>query len=183
MPTIGSPNAAGGSSSRKKWGLTIQTVQPPVRSNSADWLWTSLLTARTIAVAAESFPYLKGVFGTVVILLETVEAVKKNREELKELCGNVMEIITIVQEQISLHGDTAPAKFKDLCGDLEECLHGVLSAIKELQRTSEGLGGRFKELIRSNRTMDAIIGYQRKIRELRSNFLVHKVLTVISPGM
>ncbi|KAJ7021176.1 hypothetical protein C8F04DRAFT_1195780 [Mycena alexandri] len=110
-----------GSSKANRWGLTIQTMQSPPRSNTnSDWLWTSLLAARTLTAAAESFPYLKGVFGIIVILLETIETVKKNREDLKELCRNVMEIVTIVREQISLHGDTAAVKFKGLCGDLEE---------------------------------------------------------------
>ncbi|KAJ7872885.1 P-loop containing nucleoside triphosphate hydrolase protein [Mycena olivaceomarginata] len=102
-----------------------------------------------------------------------------------------MEILTIVQEQISLHGDTAALNFKTLCGDLEECLQGVLSAVKELKRQPKGLQGRFKEIIHSKKTAEDIIGYGRKIRELRSNFVltatmdtnfqVHKVLTVISP--
>ncbi|KAJ7830444.1 hypothetical protein B0H14DRAFT_2593350 [Mycena olivaceomarginata] len=179
------------SSKAKRQGLTIQTNRPSLRRSSTDWLWTSLLAARTIAAAAESFPYLKGVFGTVVVLLETVETVNKNREDLKELCENVMEILTIVQEQISLHGDTAASNFKNLCGDLEECLHGVLSAVKELERQPKGLQGRFKEIIHGKKTAEDIIGYGRKIRELRSNFVltatmdtnfqVHKVLTVISP--
>ncbi|KAJ6568660.1 hypothetical protein B0H19DRAFT_1065474 [Mycena capillaripes] len=161
-----------GSSKGNRWGLTIQTTQPLPRSNTnSDWLWTSLIAARTITAAAESVPYLKGVFGIVVILLETLETVKKNREDLKELCGNVMEIVTIVREQISFHGDTAAVKFKDLCGDLEECLHGVLSAVKELARKPSGLHGRFKEIIRGNKTADEIAGYGRKIRELRSNFV------------
>jgi hypothetical protein len=43
--------------------------------SGTDWLANSLLFAKTIAAAAECapFPYLKGVFGTVVVLLETVE--------------------------------------------------------------------------------------------------------------
>jgi hypothetical protein len=61
------------SSKAKRQGLTIQTNRPSLRRSSTDWLWTSLLAARTIAAAAESVPYLKGVFGTVVVLLETVE--------------------------------------------------------------------------------------------------------------
>lgn len=61
------------SSKAKRQELTIQTNRPSLRRSSTDWLWTSLLAARTIAAAAESFPYLKGVFGTVVVLLETVE--------------------------------------------------------------------------------------------------------------
>jgi hypothetical protein len=42
---------------------------------NSDWLAPSILTARTVTAAAEClpFPYVKGVFGTVVILLETVE--------------------------------------------------------------------------------------------------------------
>ncbi|KAF8134740.1 hypothetical protein K438DRAFT_2126528 [Mycena galopus ATCC 62051] len=82
-----------------KTGIKIQTVQPSPRSSS-DWLGTLLLTARTVSTAAEAFPYLKGV------------TVKKNREALKGLCGNVMEIITIVRDQISFHGDTAAVKFR-----------------------------------------------------------------------
>ncbi|KAJ7301579.1 hypothetical protein DFH08DRAFT_827380 [Mycena albidolilacea] len=190
MDASGSDKALKSMSSPKKWGLQIQTVQrTPARRNS-DWLGTSLLAARTISAAAESFPYVKTVFGTVVILLETVETVKKNREELKELCGNVMEIITIVRDQISLHEDTAAVKFKSLSQDLEECLHGVLNAVRELERKPEGLHGRIKEIIGSRKTADEIAGYEKKIRELRSNltatmdtnFQVHKVLTVLSPA-
>jgi hypothetical protein len=51
-------------------------------------------------------------------------------------------------------------------------LHGVLSAVPELQIKPEGLGGRLKEIVRGSRTADEVAGYERKIRELRSNFLV-----------
>jgi hypothetical protein len=40
--------------------------------SNTDWLGPSILTARTVAAAAE-FPYVKGVFGTVVVILETIE--------------------------------------------------------------------------------------------------------------
>ncbi|KAJ7270443.1 hypothetical protein C8J57DRAFT_1227089 [Mycena rebaudengoi] len=179
MDPSGSNKAFKSTSSSKKWGLQIQTVQrPPARRNS-DWLGASLITARTISAAAESFPYLKGVFGTVVILLETVETVKKNREDLKGLCGNVMEIITIVRDQTSLHGDTAAVKFKSICEDLEECLHGVLNTVGELERKPEGLHGRFKEIIRGRKTADEIAGYEKKIRELRSNVVEEREKTQI----
>ncbi|KAJ7624862.1 P-loop containing nucleoside triphosphate hydrolase protein [Roridomyces roridus] len=180
-----------GSSSfpRRRWSLKIRTNLPAPDPDS--WLWTSLLAARTISAAAESFPYLKGAISIVVVLLETVETVKKNREDLRELCGTVMEVITIVQEQQELHGKAVAVRFKALCDELEECLHGVLSAVKELQKKPEGLRGRFKEIIRGNHTADLILSYEKKIRHLRSNFLltatmdtnlqVQKVLTVISP--
>ncbi|KAJ7433400.1 hypothetical protein FB451DRAFT_327755 [Mycena latifolia] len=103
--------------------------------SQSDWLANSLTTAKTVTAAAESlpFPYVKGVFGTVVIILETVEKIKKNREDLKELCENIMEIIKIIQDQLSSHGDTAAVKFKGLCEDLQGVLQGVLKAVDEMQ--------------------------------------------------
>ncbi|KAJ7640938.1 hypothetical protein B0H17DRAFT_1339233 [Mycena rosella] len=96
-------------------------VLRPSSESKSDWLETSLTTAKGITAAAECppFPYVKGVFGMVVIILETVEKVKKNRDDVKELCDNIMEIVSIVQDQLSSHGDTAAVKFKGLCEDLE----------------------------------------------------------------
>ncbi|KAJ6500312.1 hypothetical protein DFH09DRAFT_1336207 [Mycena vulgaris] len=88
--------------------------------SKSDWLAGSLTTAKLIAAGAECvpFPYVKGVFGTVVVILETVEKVKRNRDDLKELCGNIMDIIKIIQDQLLTHGDTGALKFKQLCEDL-----------------------------------------------------------------
>ncbi|KAJ6545994.1 hypothetical protein DFH09DRAFT_1321232 [Mycena vulgaris] len=88
--------------------------------SKSDWLAGSLTTAKLIAAGAECipFPYVKGVFGTVVVILETMEKVKRNRDDLKELCGNIMDIIQIIQDQLLTHGDTGALKFKRLCEDL-----------------------------------------------------------------
>jgi hypothetical protein len=45
--------------------------------------------------------------------------VKNNRDDLKELCGTAMEIMTILQDQIAMHKDTAAVKLKGLCEDFE----------------------------------------------------------------
>ncbi|KAJ7433393.1 hypothetical protein FB451DRAFT_1380355 [Mycena latifolia] len=140
----------------------------------SDWLANSLTTAKTVAAAAESlpFPYVKGVFGTVVIILETMEKIKKNREDLKELCENIMEIIKIIQDQLSSHGDTAAVKFKGLCEDLQGVLQGVLKAVDEMQIKPQGFSGRFKEVMKLSSTADQISGYRTRIQELRLNFLL-----------
>ncbi|KAJ7496347.1 hypothetical protein B0H11DRAFT_2190115 [Mycena galericulata] len=141
---------------------------------TTDWVGLSLLTAKTIAAAAECapFPYIKGVFGTVVILLETVEKVKKNRDDLKELCENTVTIIEIVRGQISAHGDMAAANLKGLCEDLERCLQDILDAVKPLQKKPKGLSGRFKEVMKLSSTTEQITGFQTRIQTLRSNFLL-----------
>ncbi|KAJ7089127.1 hypothetical protein C8R44DRAFT_441268 [Mycena epipterygia] len=109
-------------------GATIPNSSQHVGSGSAssiksdsDWLATSLLTARAVTAAAECipFPYVKGVFGTFVIILETVEKLKRNRDDLKELCQDTVEIITIVRNEIVYHGTTAAVRFKEQCEQLE----------------------------------------------------------------
>ncbi|KAJ7467663.1 hypothetical protein FB451DRAFT_1483076 [Mycena latifolia] len=132
---------------------------------------------RRLLQAAECipFPYVKGVFGTVVVILETVklpQKVKKNRDDLKELCENIMEIISIIQDQLSSHGDTAAVKFKGLCEDLEGVLQGVLNAVKQLQTKPRGFTACFKEVMKLNNTSDEISGHRTRIQELRLNFLV-----------
>ncbi|KAJ7640188.1 hypothetical protein B0H17DRAFT_1216673 [Mycena rosella] len=112
------PTAAASSSTRR----TPFHVLRPSSQYKSDWLETSLTTGKGVTAAAEClpFPYVKRVFGLVVIILETVEVqMKKNRDDVKELCANIMEIVNIIQDQLSSHGDTAAVKFKGLCENFE----------------------------------------------------------------
>ncbi|KAJ6575699.1 hypothetical protein DFH09DRAFT_377819 [Mycena vulgaris] len=154
-------------------GTRIFKVKLSSQSKS-DWLAGSLTTAKVIAAGAECvpFPYVKGVFGMVVIILETVEKVKRNRDDLKELCGNIVEILKIIQDQLVAHGDTGALKFKGLCEDLSSVLEHVLQSIKKLSTKPRGLSGRFKEVMNLASTVDEITGYRMKIQELRSNFML-----------
>ncbi|KAJ7441908.1 hypothetical protein B0H11DRAFT_2204613 [Mycena galericulata] len=170
MSASNTPNT--GTSSSLPSGRTPGTTG--TTSKSTDWVGMSLLTAKTITAAAECapFPYIKGVFGIVVILLETVEKVKRNREDLKDLCDDAMEIIKIVRDQISAHGDTAALQFKGLCEDLERCLQEVMNAIKPLQKGTKGWRSRVKEIIKLSSTTEQITGFQNRIQTLRSNFVL-----------
>ncbi|KAJ6568019.1 hypothetical protein DFH09DRAFT_1278132 [Mycena vulgaris] len=167
------PSIAPASSSAPRGGKSLRTFE---KSNS-DWLATSITTAKALTAGAECipFPYVKGVFGTAVIVLETIEKVKKNRDDLKELCENIMDVIGIIQDQLSTHGDTAAAKFKGLCRDLQSVLQNVLAAVEELQVEPRSLRERFKEAIKLSSTADQISGYRARLQELRSNFLVFNI--------
>ncbi|KAJ7842310.1 hypothetical protein B0H13DRAFT_2286752 [Mycena leptocephala] len=171
--------------------------QGPVASNS-DWLAPTIVTARMITAAGEClpFPYVTGAFGMVVILLETVEKVKKNRDDLKELCMTAKEIMDILQDQISLHGDTGAVKLKDLCEDFERFLEDVIHGIEEMRKKPQGFRAHIKEFVKSGGVRDKIAAYQKNIQEICSrlkllavidtNFQVHKInatlATVISPS-
>ncbi|KAJ6506460.1 hypothetical protein DFH09DRAFT_1289113 [Mycena vulgaris] len=168
------PNPASSSSPQTPAkGSRVFKVKLSSQSKS-DWLAASLTTAKVIAAGVEciSFPYVKGVFVMVVVILETVEKAKWNRDDLKELCENIVEIIKIIQDQLVAHGDTGALKFKGLCEDLASVLEGVLQSIKQLPTESQGFSGRFKEVMKLGSTADKIAGYRMRIQELRSNFML-----------
>ncbi|KAJ7729346.1 hypothetical protein B0H16DRAFT_229007 [Mycena metata] len=143
----------------------LRPFKAPPKSKS-DWLAPAILTAKTITAAAECapFPYIRGVAGSVLILLETVVAVKKNREDLEDLCSSSIEIITILHDQIKAHGNTAAVRFRGLCEELESYLEAVILAIRNLQDQSKGLRGRVKEFLKSSSLTDEIVGYQTQIQ-------------------
>ncbi|KAJ7894227.1 hypothetical protein B0H14DRAFT_2683657 [Mycena olivaceomarginata] len=192
--------------------ITLGTVSPlpkqaVAKAPTADWLATSLLTARVVTAAAEgAFPYMRAVSGTVVIFLEAVEKVKKNREDLKELCEDTVKIIEIVRDQISnawgyrsceVQGVMWEPRTVSPCWCIwsdyvllcyGRCLQDILQVVEPLQRESKGLRARFKEVIKSNSTAEQIVGYHNRIRTLRSNcvlsatmdtnFQVHKLSAI-----
>ncbi|KAJ6547748.1 P-loop containing nucleoside triphosphate hydrolase protein [Mycena vulgaris] len=95
---------------------------------------------------------------------------------MKELCGNIMDIIKIIQDQLLTHGDTDALKFKGLCEDLAGVLEGVLKSIKQLSTEPRGLSGHFKEVMKLSSTADEIAGYRMRIQELRSNFMFGTII-------
>ncbi|KAJ7467937.1 hypothetical protein FB451DRAFT_1481068 [Mycena latifolia] len=174
-------NTSPTSPSRKPTALALKP------NSKSDWLGPALLAAKTITAGAECvpFPYVKGAFGVIVVLLETVEKAKKNRDDLKELCENSMEIMKIVRAQISSHGPAAAEKLKSVCEELESALQKIVDEIKKWQDAPRGLRSRFREMVKSSSITDQICEYQNKVRTLCSNlklvaaidtnFQVHKI--------
>ncbi|KAJ7101067.1 hypothetical protein C8R44DRAFT_888034 [Mycena epipterygia] len=113
-----------------------QKGQLSKRSSTSNppWLETLLFNAKMITACADALPfsYVKGVFSIVVFLLEAVQKVKQNQESMKELCGDTVDIITVLQDQISAHGDTAALKFKTQCEELELFLQDVVDTVNQM---------------------------------------------------
>ncbi|KAJ7885580.1 hypothetical protein B0H13DRAFT_2343162 [Mycena leptocephala] len=99
------------------------TTMQPLKSSSSrsDWLSHCIHIAKILKEAADLVPvtYVKGAVGTVVILLETVEKVKQNREGLQELCENTTRIAVYLGEQLASQQNTTAIRLKDLCEELE----------------------------------------------------------------
>ncbi|KAJ7448384.1 hypothetical protein FB451DRAFT_1533061 [Mycena latifolia] len=178
MSTSSPLNVPGSQSSQQGPVSQFRSLRPPLSHNS-DWLPALIFNAKAISAGAESlpFPYVKGVLGTAVFLLETVEKVQKNRDSMKELCADTVDIITVLRDQISLHGDTTAYKFKAHCEELEGSLQDVVKFINQRYTVPRGFGSRLKEFVSSSSNWEEIRRLQDRIRE------VQKILTVVSPAL
>ncbi|KAJ7478288.1 hypothetical protein FB451DRAFT_1452605 [Mycena latifolia] len=171
-------NVPASKSSPQRAGSPFQPFEPSRDpSSNSNWLASLLLNARAINAAAESLPlpYVKGVFGTAVFLLETVEKVKRNRDELKQLCADVVDIITVVRDRISFHRDTAALQFKVQCEELDGFLQDIMETVHHRQMKPQGLGARLKEFVNSSNTADEIRRFRDRIHEVRSNFMISQL--------
>ncbi|KAJ7106302.1 hypothetical protein C8R44DRAFT_858347, partial [Mycena epipterygia] len=129
------------SASNPQTAFVSSTSSKPSPTSNPAWLEALLFNAKVITAGADAFPfpYVKGVFGTVVFLLEAVQKVKQNQESMKELCGDTVDIITVLRDQISTHGDTAALKFKTQCEELE-FLQDVVDTVNQLRMKPRGFG-------------------------------------------
>ncbi|KAJ6523825.1 hypothetical protein B0H19DRAFT_1244087, partial [Mycena capillaripes] len=157
---------------RQRGGGTVVRLSKTTSAATTDWLGLAIQTANTVAAAAECLPHVKGVFATVVIFLETVEQVHKNRKDLKDLCESIMEMVAILGDEISSHPNTAAVRLKGVCQELERILQRVLLAVKKLQHGSRGFRGHLKEFIKSSSIKNEVAGYQKNIQTLCSKLKV-----------
>ncbi|KAJ7208260.1 hypothetical protein GGX14DRAFT_633854 [Mycena pura] len=148
------------------------TMPKSASPSNSDWLGPSLLAARTMVAASENAPVPFGVFGTILIVLETIDKVKKNRESLKQLCGNVIKIMKIVESHLVFCEDVELSKLENLCADLESTLQEILHALKKRQSKPKGVRGHFKELLYSSDIAGEIVDYEKKIQELQLSFMI-----------
>ncbi|KAJ7027410.1 hypothetical protein C8F04DRAFT_90834 [Mycena alexandri] len=120
-------------------------------SAKSDWLAASILIAKTATAAGEfgPFPYIKG---------RSQRAVRKS----------INEIVEIVRDQISVHGDTAAVKLKGQCEEFAKILRDMLQTVEKMQKRNH-----LKQFIRSSRISAEISGYEKRIEALlsRINFI------------
>ncbi|KAJ7089923.1 hypothetical protein C8R44DRAFT_861348 [Mycena epipterygia] len=141
---------------------------------SKDWLPNMIFAVKTMAAGTDflPLPYVRAAFSTVAIFLETVDKITKNRDNLKDLCASMVEILVILRDEISVHGDAAAGRFMGLCENFVVFLQFLQDELETLQKSRKGIRGRFKEIIRVTSVADQLERYRIRLNEMRSNFVL-----------
>ncbi|KAJ7241826.1 hypothetical protein C8J57DRAFT_1477663 [Mycena rebaudengoi] len=153
-------------------------VSPPSTRIPPDRLANLIFTSKTVVAAAEllPFPYLTAALGPVIPILEAVQKMAKNREDFTELCTSIVEIITLLQEQISRHGADAASRLTQFCEQLKSLLQEIEQGIGKFQNPErKGFRTRFKEFGQSTSIGDALNKYKSCVHQLQQNFITSSV--------
>ncbi|KAK7007534.1 hypothetical protein R3P38DRAFT_3027784 [Favolaschia claudopus] len=161
---------------QQRGSLSLSAVPPS--SERQEWLAQTILTVKIFATAGEfaPFPYIRAAFGSIIIFLETVEKATKNREDLLQLCASIMDIVMVVQNEISSHGEVAGARMAGLCEEFIMLLRTLQQTLEDMLRKEAGVKGWLKEFLRAQSVGDQLERYRYRINELRTNFLLSTTL-------
>ncbi|KAF7362681.1 hypothetical protein MVEN_00617400 [Mycena venus] len=183
----------------RKWSTKLHSSKgsniPLSAETSSDWLGPLLVAAKAGAAVGESctIPYVKGAFTIVVLLLETVQKMKRNRDSLTDLCANTVKLMDIIQHQILFRQGMPTNKLTEICQEFENLMKDVLKAIEQIQARTESTRGKVKEFFKSDTTTEQVNGLEKKIQmflnyiqlvaNLDNNFQLHAITTAgILPG-
>ncbi|KAJ7278926.1 hypothetical protein C8J57DRAFT_1465179 [Mycena rebaudengoi] len=158
-------------------------VPSPSAGVSPDRLANLILTSKTIVAAAEllPFPYVKGALGPVRPILEAVQKMAKNKEDFTELCASIVELITMLQKEISRHGTDGASGLAEFCEKLERNLTQTFTVCsvklsRDLRNSKKkGFHARIKEFGWSTSIGDELNRYKNRVHELRLNFITLSV--------
>ncbi|KAJ7635362.1 hypothetical protein FB45DRAFT_865881 [Roridomyces roridus] len=154
----------------------------PPRQNGLGSSFTSIAVGSLQAAGAMgelgSVPYVGGAFRGAAVLLQTLEQVRQNRQDFRELCDEIKRIMDILQQEITVHGEGYAWKLKDLCEELERCLQEILTTIEPMRTKPKGIHGHVKKVFQFNKSAGKIYAYRNHIQRLREDFMMRAIIRV-----
>ncbi|KAF7309159.1 hypothetical protein MKEN_01118200 [Mycena kentingensis (nom. inval.)] len=141
---------------------------------------SAISAAEIVTAAAEAapFPYLKAACGVVVLVLKTIETMKKNRADLEDLYASAFKVQTILLEAHAdgdaLSSSSRTSKIEQLCEKLQvhQTMERVLRELEQLAQKllSHQLLKRALALITAKAISDKIKDMKEQVAETLKEF-------------
>ncbi|KAJ7194276.1 hypothetical protein GGX14DRAFT_679055 [Mycena pura] len=149
--------------------LALRHNQPPRIAPSpehpemkTEWIEPLLTTARLGAALGEAcpIPYVKGAFNITVFFLESVRKMKKNKEGLKDLCTDIVELLKIIEPYILTQSSNVEHKLRELCKDfenLQDMVHGI-------QKQDNSTQGKIRAFFQTDTTREQLATHNEQLK-------------------
>ncbi|SJK99362.1 uncharacterized protein ARMOST_02657 [Armillaria ostoyae] len=137
-------------------------------SNIGAWIQFAKLT--TAAGELAPFPYIKGVAGCIVTILEVIELAGKNNEVLRNFAESIGTTIRIIRETVEAHGDTSAERFRDVCEDLQKYLESLIAELSTTRRKLTSI----TRFLTTKKVSGVIDGYKRRVYRIKADHLIRE---------
>ncbi|KAK0192038.1 hypothetical protein F5146DRAFT_487857 [Armillaria mellea] len=134
--------------------------------------WIDIAKLGVAAGELAPFPYIKGLCGCVVLVLETIEKAGKNNEDLLDLADSIGKIIEVVQNTVTEHGESGALRSRDICAELEAYFVVLTAELNSTRRKSRGT----KRFLKAKSVSDTINNYQERVRAIKADFLIRMAI-------
>ncbi|KAG7439069.1 uncharacterized protein BT62DRAFT_135624 [Guyanagaster necrorhizus] len=126
--------------------------------------------AQLTAAAGEMapFPFIKGAAECVVLVLESIKGVSKNKKDMQELAESIVAILADIRDTIIEHGPTSATRFQTICVEYQTRITDLLSELNSKRRSPQGIW----KYLRATKVSDDINDLQQRIRAIQKSFLV-----------
>ncbi|PBK63347.1 hypothetical protein ARMSODRAFT_540743 [Armillaria solidipes] len=130
--------------------------------------WIDIAKLGVAAGELAPFPYIKGLCGCAVLVLEAIEKAGKNNEDLLDLADSIGKTIEMIQNTVTEQGESSDVRFRDICGELEVYLTDLHVQLNSTRRKSRGIS----RFLKTKNVSDTINGYRERVRAIKQDFLI-----------
>ncbi|KAK0496533.1 hypothetical protein EDD18DRAFT_209148 [Armillaria luteobubalina] len=130
--------------------------------------WINIVKLGVAAGELAPFPYIKGLCGCAVLVLEVIAKAGKNNEDLLNLADSVQKTIEMIKSTVTEHGESSALRFRNVCAELEAYLSDLHVQLNSTRRNSRGI----KRFLKTRDVSDTISGYQERVRVIMQDFLI-----------
>ncbi|KAG5721642.1 hypothetical protein E4T56_gene3843, partial [Termitomyces sp. T112] len=144
--------------------------------NSGSWLDDMITTTTAVCDASDLivFPYVSFVANLVLRILQTIQTVRKNQNNFRELAQSLVQIITTIEDTLRTYCQDHRIShlFVTQCQSFADSLIILLSRINDLARDNQS----WTRYFRADSVQDAIGQYRKQFDDLRANFILTTIM-------
>ncbi|KAK0449654.1 uncharacterized protein EV420DRAFT_781013 [Desarmillaria tabescens] len=141
-------------------------------------LETWIQIAKVAAAAGEMapFPYIKGIGGCAVLILEAIQKAGKNDEDLLDLAESIGETINLILDAIEEHGKSSALDLGDVCAEFEKYMTYLRDEVNSTRLESRGRFKWFKRFLKRNEVCDTVNGYRKRVHAIKEKFMIRMAI-------
>ncbi|KAJ6611929.1 hypothetical protein B0H10DRAFT_338669 [Mycena sp. CBHHK59/15] len=152
------------------------TMDKPGSRSSGDWISNLkvLVTTLQATAMAAPIPCLQSVFAGAMLVLDLIERVAKNETDLVYLADSVVNMTSLLTDELKPGGIGADSRFGELCADYVRYLAQIVHELNKTLAWKSKFW--FRKYLKAKSIRDNVDDFTRHLNDLRANLTLAAVV-------